>query len=61
MSALIVICKECFAEYEPDRETIMQGYTVWSLCQGCRPGALALSEPQKQNDDYDANPEGRNE
>lgn len=61
MSALVVISTQCFAAYESDRGTLMQGYAIWSLCRDCRPGALAVSDAQKENDDCVACPEGLNE
>ena len=36
MTVLIVTCKRCFSDFEPDRSDIMRGPAWWSLCPACR-------------------------
>lgn len=53
MAALIVTCRICGRDYEPASSDIIAGYAIWSVCPDCRPGALALSDLQKEHAEPD--------
>lgn len=34
--SLLVECRICHRDYEPDRREIIAGYAIWSCCPDCR-------------------------
>jgi predicted amidophosphoribosyltransferase len=36
MTSIIITCRRCGHEFAPDKQSIVQGPTVYRLCPGCR-------------------------